>query len=124
MSWTGLTGPVEMCMLETMEDGVATRLYVGNLPYGVDEDKLKELFGEVGEVVSVSLPTDRDTGQRRGFGFVEMANQSEAEDAIKKYDGFSLDNRQLRVNIAREREERPRGGGGGGYGGGRYASGR
>lgn len=95
---------------------MAARLYVGNLPYSVTEEKLKELFAEAGTVESVSLPTDRDTGQKRGFGFVEMTTSGDAEEAIRKFDGYTLDNRQLRVNLAREREERPRGGGGG-YGG-------
>lgn len=98
---------------------MTARLYVGNLPYSVSEERLKDLFAEVGTVESVSLPTDRDTGQKRGFGFVEMANPGEAEEAIRRFDGYTLDNRQLRVNMAREREERPRGG----YGGGRREGG-
>ena len=85
---------------------MAARLHVGNLPYSVTEDQLRELFGQVGTVVSVTLPEERFTGRSRGFGFVEMENSAEAEEAIKKFDGYMMDNRSLRVEIAREREER------------------
>jgi RNA recognition motif-containing protein len=91
---------------------VGTRLYVGNLPYSASEDELRRLFEQSGTVDSVYLPTDRQTGQPRGFGFVEMSNQSDAENAIRMFDGSSVGGRQIRVNLAREREER-------GYGGGR-----
>lgn len=88
------------------------RLYVGNLPYSTSEDDLRRLFEQSGTVDSVYLPTDRQTGQPRGFGFVEMSSQSDAENAIRMFDGSSIGGRQIRVNLAREREER-------GYGGGR-----
>ncbi len=89
---------------------MATRLYVGNLPYSTTQDELRNLFQQAGEVQSVYLPTDRQTGQPRGFGFVEMASDSDAENAIRMYDGYSLGGRQIRVNQAREREERGYGG--------------
>jgi len=86
------------------------KLYVGNLPYSTTEEDLRALFGEVGTVESVELIKDRETGRSKGFAFVEMANQTDAEKAISTYNGFSLDNRQIKVNIAKPREERPRGG--------------
>jgi RNA recognition motif-containing protein len=100
---------------------VGTRLYVGNLPYTASEDEIRRLFEQAGSVDSVYLPTDRQTGQPRGFGFVEMTNNSDAENAIRTYDGYTMGGRQIRVNQAREREDRGGGGGGGGggYGGGR-----
>src|SRR5207253_5946645 len=94
------------------------KLYVGNLSYGVTEDQLRDLFAEVGEVGEVALITDRDTGRSKGFGFVEMATDEGAQEAINRFNGYSLDNRELTVNEARPREERPSGGGGRGYGGG------
>ncbi|MFQ5407531.1 MAG: RNA recognition motif domain-containing protein [Anaerolineales bacterium] len=99
------------------------RLYVGNLPYSATEDELRELFAQAGTVNSVALIMDRDTGRSRGFAFVEMGTQAEAEEAIKKFDNFNLGGRDMRVNIARPREDRGgRGGGrrGGGGGGRRY----
>ncbi|MCL5110742.1 MAG: RNA-binding protein [Chloroflexi bacterium] len=92
---------------------MGTRLYVGNLPYTASEDEIRRLFEQAGNVDSVYLPTDRQTGQPRGFGFVEMTNSSDAENAIRMYDGYTIGGRQIRVNQAREREDR------GGYGGGR-----
>ncbi len=76
---------------------------------------LKELFEKAGTVVSVSVITDRETGRSKGFAFVEMSNQSEAEKAIQLFNGFSMDRRELRVSIARPKEERSSSGG---YGGG------
>jgi RNA recognition motif-containing protein len=87
------------------------KLYVGNLPYSVNEDMLRELFGQAGEIASVNIITDRDTGRSKGFGFVEMATDEQAQEAIKRFNGYSLDNRPLTVNEARPREERPSGGG-------------
>lgn len=87
------------------------KLYVGNLSYRTGEDALRQLFSEAGEVTDVFLPTDRDTGRARGFGFVEMADETSAADAIRRFDGYTLDERQLRVNEAQEKT----GGGGGGY---------
>ncbi|MBI2864801.1 MAG: RNA-binding protein [Chloroflexi bacterium] len=85
---------------------MAARLHVGNLPYSATEEQLTELFSQAGTVVSVTLPEERFTGRPRGFGFVEMENSSEAEEAIRKFDGYVMDNRSLRVEMAREREER------------------
>ena len=84
-------------------------IYVGNLSYSVTEDELREMFGKFGEVTSVNLISDKYSGQSKGFGFVEMAVQSEAEAAIKALDGTAVKGRNLRVNEARPRTERPRG---------------
>ena len=98
---------------------MAQKIYVGNLPYEATENQLQELFGEYGEVLSVALPTDRETGRARGFGFVEMANEAAAK-AIAAVNGKDFGGRMLNVNEARPRESRGGGGGGdrGGYGGG------
>ncbi len=99
------------------------KLYVGNLPYSARDDSLQELFSQAGNVVSASVITDRESGRSKGFGFVEMSSPEEAEKAIQMFNGYSFEGRDLRVNIARPREERPRGGrdrrGGGGGGGNR-----
>jgi RNA recognition motif-containing protein len=98
-----------------------TKIYVGNLSYDTTEDDLRTLFTQAGTVASVALIKDRDTGQSKGFAFVEMSNQSEAEKAIQTFNGYTLSNRPLKVNLARPKEERGFGGGrggGGGYGGG------
>ena len=84
-----------------------SKLYVGNLSYSTTDLMLRELFAQAGTVVEVTLIKDRDTGRSKGFAFVEMSNQSEAEQAIKIFNGYSLDNRELRVSVARPREERP-----------------
>lgn len=93
------------------------RIYVGNLPFSSREDDVRELFAQYGEVISVVLPTDRETGRPRGFGFVEMSGE-DATKAIDALNGRDFGGRALNVNQAREREDRPRGGGGGRYGGG------
>lgn len=93
------------------------KLYVGNLSYQTTEDDLRTLFTQAGVVESVDLIKDRETGRSKGFAFVEMSTQSEAEKAISMFNGQALDNRELKVNLARPREERPRSGGSGGYGG-------
>ena len=92
------------------------RLYVGNLPYSVTEDDLRDLFNQVGEVETLTIITDRETGRSKGFGFVEMATEELAQTAITRFNGYSLDNRSLTVNEAKPREER--GGGNGGNRGG------
>lgn len=95
-------------------------LYVGNLPYSMNDQELNDLFSQVGEVQSARVMNDRETGRSRGFGFVEMKNEDEGRDAIEKLNGTDCDGRALVVNEARPREERPRSGGfGGGGGGGR-----
>lgn len=87
------------------------KLYIGNLPYTTTEDDLRDLFSQAGTVVTVELIKDRDTGNSKGFAFVEMSSQEEAEKAINTFNGYSMNKRQIKVNIARPREERPRGGG-------------
>jgi len=93
-------------------------IYVGNLSYGVNEDDLREAFGGFGQVESVNIITDRDTGRPKGFGFVEMPSQEEAQAAIKGLNGKELNGRALSVNEARPRTQdrggarRPSGGGG------------
>ncbi len=89
------------------------KLYVGGLPYAVTEDKLNEIFSAHGTVDSARVITDRFTGRSRGFGFVEMADESEAQAAIDSLNGTELDGRTLTVNEARPQEKRSEGGGGG-----------
>ena len=83
-------------------------IYVGNLSYGVTEDELQQLFGEYGSVVSANLIMDRDTGNSKGFGFVEMENQADAEKAIKELNGSSVKGRNIKVNQARPRNDKSR----------------
>lgn len=83
------------------------RIYVGNLPFSASEEEVRSLFSEYGEVNSVSLITDRETGRPRGFGFVEMANGDEADTAISNLHQHQMDGRSLNVNEARPRESRP-----------------
>ena len=90
------------------------KLYVGNLSFTSSEEEIKTMFSQFGEVTSVTIIKDRDTGRSRGFGFVEMEN---ADAAIAQLNGKEFGGRALTVNEAREREERKRGGGGGGRGG-------
>ena len=91
------------------------RLYVGNLSWNTTQDTLKATFGANGRTVSdCHIVTDRDTGRPRGFAFIEMGSDAEAQAAIQELDGFSLDGRDIRVNEAQERQPRPGGGGGGG----------
>jgi RNA recognition motif-containing protein len=99
------------------EFAVSKKLYVGNLPYSATEAQLRTLFSQVGEITDVAIIKDRETGKSKGFGFVEMETDEGAQEAIKRFNGYSLDNRPLTVNEARPREERG-GGGGGGYRGG------
>jgi RNA recognition motif-containing protein len=98
---------------------MGTRLYVGNLPFDVDESQLRTLFAGGGRsVTEVKMITDRDTGRPRGFAFVEMGSQEDAQAAVRELNGTQMGGRALTVNEAREREQ-SRGGSGGGYGGGR-----
>jgi len=99
------------------------KLYVGNLSYNVDSSELEQLFSQHGQVVSAQIINDRDTGRSKGFGFVEMANDAEADAAITALNGQEHGGRALTVNEARPREERSGGGGGGGGGRGGYAGG-
>ncbi|MBO0721430.1 MAG: RNA-binding protein [Blastocatellia bacterium] len=115
---------------------MSVKLYVGNLSFQTTQQDLEELFGQVGQVESVSIVTDRDTGQPRGFAFVEMSGNAEAQAAIQNFDGREVDGRALKVNEARPKVERGGGGGGrrdgfgggggrgGGYGGGGGRKGR
>src|SRR5437899_13065497 len=96
------------------------KLYVGNLTYGVTDSTLEQMFAAHGTVQSAQVSMDRDTGRSKGFGFVEMANDQEAQAAIAALNGQQVDGRSLTVNEARPREERGGGGGSrGGSGGGR-----
>ena len=106
---------------------MATRIYVGNLPYTTDNQQLAQLFGAFGEVLDAAVIMDRATGQSKGFGFVEMADDAQAQSAIQALNGTMVGNRTIRVNEAQPRAERGGGGGygggGGGYGGGGYGGG-
>lgn len=83
-----------------------TKLFVGGLPYSIDNQKLNELFAAFGEVISAMVVTDKFTGQSKGFGFVEMTDDESAKEAINKLDGSDLEGRRLGVSVARPREER------------------
>jgi cold-inducible RNA-binding protein len=100
---------------------VSKNIYVGNLAFATTSADLEKLFGQYGTVTKAQVMTDRETGQSRGFGFVEMA--SGGDDAIKALNLTEFQGRSITVNEARPREDRPRGGGGGGRGGG-YGGGR
>ncbi|MBT3349035.1 RNA-binding protein [bacterium] len=99
------------------------KLYVGNLAYGVRDDDLRQFFSQAGEITSATVIMERDTGRSKGFGFVEFADEAAAQEGIKLGDGVDLMGRDMKVNVARPKEDRPpRGdfGGGGGGGGGRW----
>jgi len=85
------------------------KLYVGNLPYAATEEDIKNHFSKAGTVTSVALITDRATGRAKGFGFVEMATAEEAQKAISMFNGQDFMSRAITVNVAKPREERPRG---------------
>ena len=103
---------------------MATKLYVGNLPFNTTENELQELFSQAGPVQEVMLMQDKFTGKSRGFAFVTMSSDQEAQNAITQFNGKTIEGRPLTVNEARPREPRPPGGGGGrGYGGGGYGGG-
>ena|SRR5271154_4395916 len=89
-------------------------IFVGNLSFGATEDAVRTMFEAYGSVERVNIITDRDTGQARGFGFVEMSNGAEADRAIVELNGRDLDGRALNINEARPKEDRGSGGGGGG----------
>lgn len=92
---------------------MAKRLYVGGLPYATTEDALRNAFAQAGEVTSASIITDRMTGRSKGFGFVEMASDEEAQKAIEMWNDKEFEGRRLTVNEARPMEKRENGGGGG-----------
>ncbi len=98
---------------------MASKLFVGRLPYSVTSEQLKELFAAHGTVVSAVVIIDKFSNESKGFGFVEMSSQEEADAAVKALDNSEVEGRQIVVSIARPQEKRPpREGGGGGYGGG------
>ncbi|QDU19727.1 RNA recognition motif domain-containing protein [Urbifossiella limnaea] len=103
---------------------MAKRLYVGNLGWGVTDDQLRELFSAHGSVQLAQVVMDRDTGRSKGFGFVEMTTDQEAQAAIAAMNTVVVDGRPLTVNEARPKEDRGGGGGRGGYGGGGGGGGR
>ncbi len=103
---------------------MSKKLYVGNLSYSTTKEALEKMFSQAGTVESVNVITDRSTGQSRGFGFVEMSTQQEAEQAVQKLNGQNVDGRNLIVNEARTEAQKDSGGRrGGGGGGGRGAGG-
>ena len=85
---------------------MSTNIYVGNLSYNITDDQLKSVFEEYGEVISAKVITDRDTGRAKGFAFVEMANQQDAEKAIKELDGGELDGRNIKVNLSQPKTKK------------------
>ncbi|MES2937471.1 MAG: RNA-binding protein [Pseudomonadota bacterium] len=99
---------------------MGNKLYVGNLPYQMRDSDLEQAFGQFGQVTSAKVMMERETGRSKGFGFVEMASDAEAQAAISGMNGQPLGGRSIVVNEARPMEQRPRtgGGGGGGFGGG------
>jgi len=97
---------------------MGNRLYVGNLPFTTTEIELQDMFAQAGAVTEVLLMQDKFTGKSRGFAFVTMASETDAQNAVSQLDGKQIDGRPLRVNEARPRDERGFGGGGGGGGGG------
>ncbi|PND38650.1 RNA-binding protein [Paucibacter aquatile] len=103
---------------------MGNKLYVGNLAYSVRDESLHEAFAQFGSVTSAKVMMDRDTGRSKGFGFVEMGSDAEAQSAINGMNGQDLDGRAVVVNEARPREERPGGFGGGRSGGGGFGGGR
>lgn len=107
------------------EASVAKKLYVGNLSYNTSDSDLQRMFEAFGTVQSAQVISDRDTGRSKGFGFVEMGSDQEAQAAINGLNGKEMDGRALTVNEAKPREDRGGGGGGGrgGYGGGRSGGG-
>ncbi len=96
---------------------MGTKIYVGNMSFEMDNASLDEMFKPYGTIVSAQVIMDRDSGRSKGFGFVEMGSEAEAQAAIAALNGKEVGGRALTVNEAKPREERPRGGGGGGRGG-------
>ena len=90
---------------------MATKLYIGNLSYNTTEQELRDLFSQAGEISEVAVISDRSTGQSKGFAFVTMATEEGSQAAVSRFNGQSLDNRDIVVNEARPREERSGGGG-------------
>lgn len=86
---------------------MSNKLFVGNISFKMSEDELKDLFSQTGTVVSVAIPTDRDTGRKRGFAFVEMENENAAQAAIEEFNGKTVQGRELVVNPSRPKERQP-----------------
>jgi len=105
---------------------MSKKLYVGNLPFSLTDQSLIDTFSQCGTVETAKLIIDRDSGRSKGFGFVEMSSDAEAQEAIDKFDGQDCEGRPMKVNIAKPMEPRRGGGGGGGggYDGGRRGGGR
>ncbi len=120
-----VTIPGATCAPVITNDPMGTKLYVGNLDFKTTEDALRAAFSANGRVVKgITIPSDRETGRPRGFAFVEMGSEADAQAAIKALHGKDLDGRQLKVNEAQDRPQRSGGGGGrGGFGGGRGGGG-
>ena len=118
LTWEKCVSTEPISLLASMWEHIALRLYVGSLSYQTTEQELADLFGQVGQVVSATVITDRDSGRSKGFGFVEMSNDDEARKAIDQLNGTVLGNRQIVVNEARERRDNSYGGNRGGYRGG------
>lgn len=95
---------------------MATKLFIGSLPFSATEDQLREMFAQAGTVVSATIITDKFSGRSRGFGFVEMSSEEEAKAAVEKFNGSAMEGRNIVVNEARPMEDR--GGSKGGFGGG------
>src|SRR3984885_9924629 len=110
-------------MPNSLGEHMGRKLYVGNLSYDVDSSALQEMFAAHGTVQSAEIISDRETGRSKGFGFVEMGTDEEAQAAIAALNGQENNGRTLTVNEAKPREDRPRGGGGGGGGRGGYGGG-
>jgi RNA recognition motif-containing protein len=110
--------PADSASFFPVRGGFSVKIYVGNLSYSAQEDELREAFEAYGNVSSVSVVTDRETGRSRGFAFVEMPDGGQAKAAIEGLNLKQLGDRAITVNEARPREDRPRGGGGGYRGGG------
>jgi RNA recognition motif-containing protein len=100
------------------------KLYVGNLPFSASESSLEQIFAQSGTVESAKVITDRETGRSKGFGFVEMSTEAEANDAIAKFNGADYEGRPMTVNEAKPMAPRENRGGGGGFGGGGGRGGR
>jgi RNA recognition motif-containing protein len=98
---------------------MAKKLYVGNLPYQTQDQDLQDLFSQVGEVISARIVIDRASGRSKGFGFVEMTDDTAADDSISRFNGQDYQGRALKVSEAKPQEDRPRRPAGGGFGGGR-----
>ena len=101
---------------------MAQKLFIGGLPFSTSTEALRELFNQVEGVETVTVVTDRDTGQSRGFGFVEMATSEAANAAVQKFNGYSLGGRTLKVEVSKPSAPRGAGGGGGSRSGGGYRS--